>query len=322
VPDPFTRPRAEPSTRSGILLVDKPGGMTSHDVVSATRRLAGTRKVGHAGTLDPMATGLLVLGVNSSTRLLTFVVGLDKEYLATIRLGEATTTDDAEGEVVSSAAPGLVQALRDDEIAARIARLTGDIEQTPSAVSAIKVDGKRAYALVREGVEVKLKARPVTVAEFEVLSRTPATSATGAAVLDLAVRVVCSSGTYIRALARDLGRSLDTGGHLVALRRTRIGPFSVDDAADLATVVVAESLLPPSRAASALFPTLHLDDQQTIDLGHGKRLALGDVPDATGPVAAIAPDGRLVGLVGVSSGTARILANFPADEAQTGTVES
>jgi tRNA pseudouridine55 synthase len=155
-----------------------------------------------------------------------------------------------------------------------------------------------------------------------VLSRTPATSATGAAVLDLAVRVVCSSGTYIRALARDLGRSLDTGGHLVALRRTRIGPFSVDDAADLAAVVVAESLLPPSRAASALFPTLHLDDQQTIDLGHGKRLALGDVPDATGPVAAIAPDGRLVGLVGVSSGTARILANFPADEAQTGTVES
>jgi tRNA pseudouridine55 synthase len=322
VPDPFTRPRAEPSTRSGILLVDKPGGMTSHDVVSATRRLAGTRKVGHAGTLDPMATGLLVLGVNSSTRLLTFVVGLDKEYLATIRLGEATTTDDAEGEVVSSAAPGLVQALRDDEIAARIARLTGDIEQTPSAVSAIKVDGKRAYALVREGVEVKLKARPVTVAEFEVLSRTPATSATGAAVLDLAVRVVCSSGTYIRALARDLGRSLDTGGHLVALRRTRIGPFSVDAAADLAAVVVTESLLPPSRAASALFPTLHLDDQQTIDLGHGKRLALGDVPDATGPVAAIAPDGRLVGLVGVSSGTARILANFPADEAQSGTVES
>jgi tRNA pseudouridine55 synthase len=321
VPDPFTRPRAEPSTRSGILLVDKPGGMTSHDVVSATRRLAGTRKVGHAGTLDPMATGLLVIGVNSSTRLLTFVVGLDKEYLATIRLGEATTTDDAEGEVVSSAAAGVVEALRDDEIDAQVARLTGDIEQTPSAVSAIKVDGKRAYALVREGFDVKLKARPVTVAEFEVLSRTPATSATGAAVLDLDVRVVCSSGTYIRALARDLGRSLDTGGHLVALRRTRIGPFSVDDAADLRSVV-ADSLLPPSHAASALFPAMHLDDQQTTDLGHGKRLALGDTPDAAGPVAAIAPDGRLVGLIGVSAGTAKILANFPADEPQAGTVES
>lgn len=296
--------------------------MTSHDVVSATRRLAGTRKVGHAGTLDPMATGLLVIGVNSSTRLLTFIVGLDKEYLATIRLGEATTTDDAEGEVVSSAASGIVEALRDDEIDAQIARLTGDIEQTPSSVSAIKVDGKRAYALVRDGVDVQLKSRPVTVAEFEVLSRTPATSSTGAAVLDLAVRVVCSSGTYIRALARDLGRSLHAGGHLVALRRTRIGPFSVDDASDLGTVVVADSMLAPSQAASALFPTLHLNEEQAIDLGHGKRLALGDMPDATGPVAAIAPDDRLVGLVGVSSGTARILANFPADEPHTGKVQS
>jgi tRNA pseudouridine55 synthase len=322
VPDPFTRPRAEPSTRSGILLVDKPGGMTSHDVVAATRRLAGTRKVGHAGTLDPMATGLLVLGVNSSTRLLTFVVGLDKEYRATIRLGEATTTDDAEGEVVSTAAAGVVKALRHEEIDAQVARLTGDIEQTPSTVSAIKVAGKRAYALVREGVEVKLKARPVTVAEFEVLSRTPATSATGEAVLDLDVRVVCSSGTYIRALARDLGRSLDVGGHLTALRRTRIGPFSVDDAADLGTVVVADALTSPAQAASALFPILRLNDEQTIDLGHGKRLALGDMPDASGPVAAIAPGGRLVGLVGVAAGSAKILANFPADEPQAGTAES
>jgi tRNA pseudouridine55 synthase len=301
VPDPFTRPRAEPSTRSGILLVDKPGGITSHDVVAATRRLAGTRKVGHAGTLDPMATGLLVLGVNSSTRLLTFVVGLDKEYLATIRLGEATTTDDAEGEITSTAGPGIVARLRDDEIAERIGRLTGDIVQVPSAVSAIKVDGKRAYALVREGVDVQLASRPVTVSEFEVLSRRSAVAASGAEVVDLAVRVVCSSGTYIRALARDLGRDLDTGGHLVALRRTRIGPFSVDAAADLGTVVVADALLPPAT-----------------DLGHGKRLVLGDVPDAPGPVAAIAPDGRLVGLVGVTAGTARILANFPPDVQQAG----
>ena len=317
MPDPFTRPRAEPSTRSGILLVDKPGGMTSHDVVSATRRLAGTRKVGHAGTLDPMATGLLVLGINSSTRLLTFVVGLDKEYLATIRLGEATTTDDAEGEVTSTAAAGVVDALDDDAIGTRIGRLTGDIVQVPSTVSAIKVDGKRAYALVREGVDVQLKARPVTVSEFEVLSRTSATSASGAPVVDLEVRVVCSSGTYIRALARDLGTSLDTGGHLVALRRTRIGPFSVEAAADLDTVVVADALQSPSQAASELFPTLRLSEEQTIDLGHGKRLALGDVPDAPGPVAAIAPDDRLVGLVAVSHGAAKILANFPSDEPQT-----
>jgi tRNA pseudouridine55 synthase len=318
VPDPFTRPRAEPSTRSGILLVDKPGGITSHDVVAATRRLAGTRKVGHAGTLDPMATGLLVLGVNSSTRLLTFVVGLDKEYLATIRLGEATTTDDAEGEITSTAGPGIVARLRDDEIAERIGRLTGDIVQVPSAVSAIKVDGKRAYALVREGVDVQLASRPVTVSEFEVLSRRSAVAASGAEVVDLSVRVVCSSGTYIRALARDLGRSLDTGGHLVALRRTRIGPFSVDAAADLGTVVVADALLPPAEAASRLFPVLALSDEQTIDLGHGKRLVLGDVPDAPGPVAAIAPDGRLVGLIGVTAGTARILANFPPDVSQAG----
>jgi tRNA pseudouridine55 synthase len=308
VPDPFTRPRAEPSTRSGILLVDKPGGITSHDVVAATRRLAGTRKV--------------VLGINSSTRLLTFVVGLDKEYLATIRLGEATTTDDAEGDVVSTAAHGAVAALDDDEIAARIGLLTGDIVQVPSAVSAIKVDGKRAYALVREGVEIQLKPRPVTVSEFEVLSRTPATSASGEAVVDLAVRVVCSSGTYIRALARDLGRSLDTGGHLIALRRTRIGPFSVVEAAGLDTVVVADALQPPAQAAATLFPTLHLSEQQTIDLGHGKKLDLGDAPDAPGPVAAIAPDGRLVGLVGVSRGATKVLANFPADDPQTGAVQS
>ena len=322
MPDPFTRPRAEPSTRSGILLVDKPGGMTSHDVVSATRRLAGTRKVGHAGTLDPMATGLLVLGINSSTRLLTFVVGLDKEYLATIRLGEATTTDDAEGEVISTAAAGIVAALEDDVIDMQIGRLTGDIVQVPSPVSAIKVDGKRAYALVREGVDVQLKARPVTVSEFEVLSRTSATSASGAPVVDLEVRVVCSSGTYIRALARDLGTSLDSGGHLVALRRTRIGPFSVEAAADLDTVVVADALQSPSQAASELFPTLRLSEEQTIDLGHGKRLALGDVPDASGPVAAIAPDDRLVGLVAVSQGTAKILANFPSDEPQTKPVDA
>jgi tRNA pseudouridine55 synthase len=322
VPDPFTRPRAEPSTRSGLLLVDKPGGITSHDVVAATRRLAGTRKVGHAGTLDPMATGLLVLGINSSTRLLTFVVGLDKEYLATIRLGEATTTDDAEGEFVFTATYGVVAALDDDEISTRIGMLTGDIVQVPSAVSAIKVDGKRAYALVREGVDVQLKPRPVTVSEFEVLSRTPATSASGADVIDLAVRVVCSSGTYIRALARDLGRSLDTGGHLVALRRTRIGPFSVAEAADLDTVVVADALLSPAQAAATLFPTLHLSEQQTIDLGHGKKLDLGDAPDASGPLAAIAPDGRLVGLVGVSRGATKVLANFPADDPQTGAVQS
>ncbi|WP_044438641.1 tRNA pseudouridine(55) synthase TruB [Agreia bicolorata] len=314
MPDQFTREKAEPSTRSGVLLIDKPAGLTSHDVVARTRRIAGTRKVGHAGTLDPMATGLLVLGVNTSTRLLTYVVGLDKEYLATIRLGVATTTDDAEGEVISVARAGAVSSLEAADIRSQVARLTGDIEQTPSSVSAIKVDGKRAYALVRDGVEVQLKSRPVTVSEFEILDQRSASTEEGADAIDLDVRVVCSSGTYIRALARDLGASVGVGGHLTALRRTRIGPFSVSEASELDTVVVAEALEAPAATASRLFRTLELSEVQSIDLGHGKKLALGDdVPDAAGPVAAIAPDGRLVGLVSVSAGRAKTLVNFPPD---------
>ncbi|CAD6000052.1 tRNA pseudouridine(55) synthase TruB [Agreia sp. COWG] len=315
MPEKFTRDKAEPSTRSGVLFIDKPAGLTSHDVVARTRRIAGTRKVGHAGTLDPMATGLLVLGVNASTRLLTYVVGLDKEYLATIRLGVATTTDDAEGEVVSVAPSGAVEGLIAADIRSQVEALTGDIEQTPSSVSAIKVDGQRAYALVRSGVEVKLKARPVTVSEFEVVDERAATTADGAQVVELEVRVVCSSGTYIRALGRDLGAALGVGGHLTALRRTRIGPFRVDEAADLETVIVADALEAPATTASRLFETLELTAQQSIDLGHGKRLELGDTaPDARGPVAAIAPDGRLVGLVSVASGRAQTLVNFPPDQ--------
>ena len=318
MPDQFPRDKAEPSTRSGVLLIDKPAGLTSHDVVARTRRIAGTRKVGHAGTLDPMATGLLVLGVNTSTRLLTYVVGLDKEYLATIRLGVATTTDDREGELVSVAPSGAIGVITAADIRTGIADLTGDIEQTPSSVSAIKVDGKRAYALVREGVEVKLTARPVTVSEFEVLEQRSASTPDGAAVIDLDVRVVCSSGTYIRALARDLGSSLGVGGHLTALRRTRIGPFGVSEAFDLETVVVAEALEGPAATASRLFETLDLTAPQSVDLGHGKKLELGgDVPDAAGPVAAIAPDGRLVGLVSISAGRAKTLVNFPPDPQQT-----
>ena len=318
MPDQFPRDKAEPSTRSGVLLIDKPAGLTSHDVVARTRRIAGTRKVGHAGTLDPMATGLLVLGVNTSTRLLTYVVGLDKEYLATIRLGVATTTDDREGELVSVAPSGAIGVITAADIRTGIADLTGDIEQTPSSVSAIKVDGKRAYALVREGVEVKLTARPVTVSEFEVLEQRSASTPDGAAVIDLDVRVVCSSGTYIRALARDLGSSLGVGGHLTALRRTRIGPFAVSEAFNLETVVVAEALEGPAATASRLFETLDLTAPQSVDLGHGKKLELGDdVPDAAGPVAAIAPDGRLVGLVSISAGRAKTLVNFPPDPQQT-----
>ncbi|AMB58104.1 tRNA pseudouridine(55) synthase TruB [Microterricola viridarii] len=297
---------------SGILLVDKPQGWTSHDAVARTRRLAGTRKVGHAGTLDPMATGLLVLGIESSTRLLTYVVGLDKEYFATIRLGAASTTDDAEGELIGDVpAPGTTD-IDPARITAGIAALTGDIEQVPSSVSAIKVDGKRAYALVRSGEEVVLKSRAVTVSAFELLGSTVVDG-----YLDLAVRVECSSGTYIRALARDLGAELGVGGHLTALRRTRIGPFLVTDAGELDSLDVASSLIPPADAASALFPRLELDAQQAIDLGHGKRIELSAAQrEAADPQAlrsAIAPGGRLVGLLEVRGKSGKSVVNFPTD---------
>ena len=305
------------SGTSGILLVDKPAGITSHDAVSRTRKRAGTKKVGHAGTLDPMATGLLVLGINSSTRLLTYVVGLDKEYLATIRLGASTVTDDREGDRLDQASTEDIDKITPEAVVAGIANLTGDIEQVPSTVSAIKVDGKRAYALVRAGETVELRSRAVTVSAFELLGTRRATVETGTSAtetyLDLDVRVECSSGTYIRALARDLGAVLGVGGHLTVLRRTRIGPFRIEDAADLATMVVAEHLLPPAEVASALFPTIALDAQQVVDLTHGKRIRFDGATDAA-PVAALAPDGRLVGLLTIGSGVGRPLVNFPTDE--------
>lgn len=299
------------SGTSGILLVDKPAGITSHDAVSRTRKRAGTKKVGHAGTLDPMATGLLVLGINSSTRLLTYVVGLDKEYLATIRLGASTVTDDREGDRLEQASTEDIDAVTPEAIAAEIAKLTGEIEQVPSTVSAIKVDGKRAYALVRAGETVELRSRAVTVSAFDLVDARRV--AGEPACLDLDVRVECSSGTYIRALARDLGAALGVGGHLTALRRTRIGPFRVEDAAELGTMVVADHLLAPADVASALFPTVALDAQQVVDLTHGKRIRFAGVPDAA-PIAAIAPDGRLVGLLRLDSGVGSPIVNFPTDE--------
>lgn len=294
---------------SGLILIDKPQGWTSHDAVARTRRLAGTRKVGHAGTLDPMATGLLILGINSSTRLLTYIVGLDKEYLATIRLGASTTTDDAEGEQLTLAPAGAVAALTPQAIAAGIAALTGDIMQQPSAVSAIKVDGKRAYARVRAGEEVELPARPVTVSAFELLSTDQVDG-----FLDLTVRVECSSGTYIRALARDLGAGLGVGGHLTSLRRTRIGPFGLEAAQPLADLDVASALIGPADAATRLLGRLDLTEQQAIDLGHGKRIEVDPESSQAGPVAAIAPDGRLVGLIEYRGSHAKSLVNFPPDD--------
>lgn len=318
---------------NGILLADKPKGLTSHDVVARTRRALGTKKVGHAGTLDPMATGLLILGVGSSTRLLTHLVGLDKEYVATIRLGQATTTDDAEGEALAPSATtsAPIASVTEAAISAGIAALTGDIQQRPSSVSAIKVDGKRAYDRVRAGEDVELAARRVTVSAFEVLAgrggpfdSPAARSGTGEGDhdsegregIELDVRVECSSGTYIRALARDLGDALGVGGHLTALRRTRVGPFLVEDALEVPEFgePYAGELLAPAAVAGALFPVIALDAEQAADLANGKRLVV-DQPDAA-CAAALAPGGRLVGLVNIVNGRTRVITNFPTAPAE------
>ena len=283
--------------------------MTSHDVVSRVRRLAGTRKVGHAGTLDPMATGLLILGLDSSTRLLTYLVGLSKVYEATIRLGFATTTDDSEGEALG--APVDTTSITAEAIAAAIVPLTGEIRQVPSSVSAIKVDGKRSYDRVRAGEEFTLAARAVTVSAFDVLE------IRGGSAIEFDVRIACSSGTYVRALARDLGAALGVGGHLTALRRTSIGPFDVEQAGSLDDSLVA-SLRDPASVASRLFPTVQLTEDEATALAQGKRPALAnlaaDLTDHPGPIAAITGAQVLTGLVSTSAGVARVLVNFPTDE--------
>lgn len=275
----------------GILLVDKPAGLTSHDVVARTRRALGTRKVGHAGTLDPMATGLLVIGVEGATRLLTYVVGADKTYSATIRLGQSTDTDDADGEILSRASEEAIAGVTDEGVAAGVRTLTGVIRQVPSSVSAIKVDGRRAYDRVRAGEEVVLSAREVTVSRFEVLSRRQ-----GAGFIDLDVIVDCSSGTYIRSLARDLGADLGVGGHLTALRRSRVGDFDVVDAVGIDDLEGAQ-LMSPADAAARVLDVLDVSAEDARDLRHGKRL-VGQAPRVRGAVAAaVDEDGTLVGVV-------------------------
>lgn len=258
---------------SSLVLIDKQPGWTSHDVVAKLRGILGTRKIGHAGTLDPMATGLLVLGVDGGTKLLQFISGSDKQYIATIRLGAATHTDDAEGDVVFSAS---AKDLARSQIDAEIAKLTGEITQIPSSVSAIKVDGKRAYDLVRDGKEVELKGRQVNVSRFQ---RTSEPIATGD-FLDFDVIVDCSSGTYIRALARDIGSALGVGGHLTVLRRTKIGNFDLEHATEIDQPPVSISLV---QAAQTLFESTSLTFEQARDIVHGKRIDL----IASGPIAAI-----------------------------------
>lgn len=292
--------------RPGILLVDKPGGITSHDVVSRARRALGTRKIGHAGTLDPMATGLLVLGVEGATRLLTYIVGADKTYGATILLGVETDSDDADGVETSRTD---ATAVTDEAIAAGIAGLTGEIDQVPSTVSAIKVAGRRAYDLARAGEEVELTARRVTISRFDV----NVTRRAGATI-ELDVVVNCTSGTYIRALARDLGRALGVGGHLTALRRTRIGAFDVSAAASVDDLA-EESLVEPATAAAVVVGALAVGADEARDLRHGKRIDGGG--RLTGALAAaIDPDGRLVGIVERRGTQLKSAMNMPEEAAR------
>jgi len=292
---------------AGLLLVDKPGALTSHDVVARARRALGTRKVGHAGTLDPMATGLLVLGVEGATRLLTFVVGADKTYTATIRFGVATDSDDADGTVTTTAAPDDVDRITDADITRAAAALTGEISQVPSRVSAIKVQGRRAYDLAREGVEVELAARHVVISRFDVL-----TVRRSSGELEADVVVDCSSGTYIRALARDAGAALGVGAHLTALRRTRVGPFDIADAAPL-DALDEQRMLAPGAAAEAILGAVHVSAEEARDLRHGKRLA-GQASRLTGPrAAALDPDGALVGIVDQRGSDLKSAMNMPEE---------
>ena len=297
----------------GLVVVDKPAGWSSHDVVGRGRRLYGTRKVGHAGTLDPMATGVLVLGIGRGTKLLTFLVGADKAYSATIRLGQATITDDAEGEVTAA---GAIEAVDRAALDAAVARLTGDIEQVPSAVSAIKVKGERSYARVRAGEDVDLPARPVTVSRFDVLDVREA-SAEGpdgpVDVLDVAVEVEVSSGTYVRALARDLGADLGSHGHLTSLRRTRVGGLTLDHAHTLDALAAIRDadcepgdlpMTPLAEAARAALTTREISAAEARSLGFGQRIP-SETPGRPDPVAALDPEGRLIAVLDESRTTAR-----------------
>lgn len=275
-------------TGPGIVVVDKPPGMTSHDVVGRCRRIFSTRRVGHAGTLDPMATGVLVIGVERATKILGLLTATAKSYTATIRLGQSTSTDDAEGELVHSVA---ARHLTDDAIESAVGALRGDIEQVPSTVSAIKVDGKRAYRLAREGQTVELKARPVRIDRFEVCDIRPAPRD----VIDLDVEVDCSSGTYVRALARDLGDALGVGGHLTALRRTSVGRFGLDQAYPLDELTEHPRLsYSLDEACLLIFPRRELSAEEAEATRNGRTLEPAGID---GIYAACDPDGRVMALL-------------------------
>ncbi|MGY1739765.1 MULTISPECIES: tRNA pseudouridine(55) synthase TruB [unclassified Blastococcus] len=299
--------RPDADVAPAVLLVDKPGGMTSHDVVARARRALSVRRIGHAGTLDPMATGLLVLGVGAATRLLGHLAGSDKTYEATIRLGQSTVTDDREGEVLATTPAGH---LDDDAVRAALAAQTGPLLQVPSSVSAVKVAGRRSYDRVRAGEDVVLEPRAVTVHRLEVhrvVRPEPD-------LVDVDVTVVCTAGTYIRAIARDAGAALGVGGHLTALRRTASGPFGTAQAAPVEEAAAAlaagggPGVLGLAEAATAVFPARAVSAEEAVHLGHGRRIA---ATGAAGLAAAVDPDGRLVALLEDAGSTARVAVGFP-----------
>ena len=317
------RPAPHGPAPQGVLLVDKAPDRTSHDVVARVRWLLRTKKVGHAGTLDPMATGLLVLGVGQGTRLLTHLVGLDKTYRATIRLGIGTTTDDAEGEPLG--APTDASAVTSERIEQELTALRGEIAQVPSTVSAIKIDGRRAYARARAGEDVQLAARPVRISRFEITDHR-----VDGPFVDLDAVIDCSSGTYVRALARDLGAALGVGGHLTALRRTAVGPFHVEDAVHVPARGEGDDVELPLRGlgstAAQVLPALAVAEDEVGALGTGRRIPAvqearraphprpssgsAEEPD---PVAAIDPDGRLIAIVTLEGERWRPVTVVPAD---------
>jgi tRNA pseudouridine55 synthase len=300
--------RRDADVPPGLLLVDKAGGLTSHDVVARARRVLSVRRVGHAGTLDPMATGLLVLGVGAATRLLGHLGGHDKTYAATIRLGQSTVTDDREGEVLATASAAH---LDDAAVAAALAAQTGPLQQVPSSVSAVKVAGRRSYDRVRAGEEVVLEPRAVTVHRIDVHGITRPTPD----LVDVDLTVACTAGTYVRAIARDAGAALAVGGHLTALRRTASGPFTVAQAApveDAAAALAAgggAGVLGLTDAARAAFPVRALTREEARALGHGQRIAATGAP---GLYAAVDGEDRLVALVEDAGSTARVTVGFPS----------
>lgn len=322
----------------GLLIVDKPAGVTSHDVVSRVRRLLHTRKVGHGGTLDPMATGVLVIGIGKATKLLTWVSGDTKTYEAVIRLGQSTNTDDADGEITASRG---CDGLQLSAIESAVDAFRGEIMQVPSSFSAIKVNGKRAYALSRAGHSVDLAARPVTIHRFDIGQPTQHDS-----FIDIPAIIECSSGTYIRALARDLGEALGTGGHLVSLRRTRVGAFTLDAAHSLEALeshrngdatseehqgeapemseriqgratqpISIPELMPLDRCALSMFTHMELTQEESVAFTHGQAPRRVQDRRDDEPIALCSPSGSVLGLGAFRSGRLRTLLVFSGDVA-------